>query len=193
MTNAAVEPVATVRRRSRNATLLNALLFWSAALGILAGGVVLIAHYFPLRHEVTRSATLNAPIDAVFAMVSDVERYPQWRSDISKVEPLPDDGGGTRFREIGSKGAVTYRIEVSRAPSEFRVRVDDEALPFGGWRTYSLSSSEFGTELTLIETGEVYNPLFQLISEYMYTPIISIESLMSAMRVAVRDYQPASR
>jgi hypothetical protein len=193
LTTAFVEPAATVRRRSRSATLLNALLFWSAALGILAGGVVLIAYYFPMRHEVTRSATLHAPIDAVFAMVSNVEQYPKWRTDITGVEPVPDDGGGTRFREISGKGAVIYRLELSKAPNDFRVRVDDEALPFGGWRSYSMSSSEFGTELTVVETGEVYNPVFQLVSEYMYTPIVSIEGLMSAMRVATRDYQPASR
>jgi hypothetical protein len=192
--SATAETAAPLRRgRTRTATFFSSLVFWSATLAILAGGVALIAHFFPMRHEVIRSATLDAPVDAVFAMVSDVERYPQWRSDITTVERLPDDGAGARFREISGKGAVTYRIESSRAPTEFRVRVDDEALPVGGWRSYSLASSEFGTELTVIETGEVYNPVFQLISEYAYTPIISIEGLMSAMRGAIHDYQPAPR
>jgi len=129
----------------------------------------------PESHQVARSARFDAKPAAVFAVITDVAKYGDWRSDIDRVEVLPDDGEGLRFVEYSGRDAVTYRVEEANPPTRFKVRVDDASLPFGGTWTYLLQPFDSGTSLTITEDGIVSNPIFRAIAKVLFSPTASMD------------------
>jgi uncharacterized protein YndB with AHSA1/START domain len=151
-------------------------------LAILAGLVALMAFVgwmLPVGHRATRSALLDAPPARVFEVVSQVDQYPSWRTGVTAVDLLPDDGRGRRFREDGSNGPIVFRIESSVAPSRFVARIDDPGQPFGGTWTYELATEGAGTRLTITEDGEVYNPIFRFLSRYVFSQTATMEAYLA--------------
>ena len=45
-------------------------------------------------------------------------------------------------------------------------RIVDDDLPFGGTWTYRLAAAGEGTEVTITEDGEIYNPVFRVVSRF---------------------------
>jgi hypothetical protein len=144
-------------------------------IGMLGVALMAVGLALPRDHEVARSARVNAPVAQVFNVLRDVERYPAWRSDVDSVVVLPDDGDGFRFQEISGSDVVTYRIENEQAPSLMQVRIDDSSLPFGGSWTYVLQPFDAGTSVTITEKGEIYNPIFRLLSRTIFSPSTTME------------------
>lgn len=136
----------------------------------------------PVGHRATRSAVVDAPLDRVFDLVSRVDEYPTWRTDVTAVEILPDDGRGRRFREDGANGAITFRVESSAAPSRFVTRIDDPGQEFGGTWTYELVAEGTVTRLTITEDGEVYNPIFRFLSRYVFSQTAAMEQYLADMQ-----------
>ena len=86
------------------------------------------------------------------------------------------------FREHGSNGVITYRVETLTAPSRMVVRIADPSLPFGGTWTHDLKATPSGgTELTTTEDGEVYNPIFRFMSKFFFSPTATIEKFHAAL------------
>jgi uncharacterized protein YndB with AHSA1/START domain len=146
--------------------------------GKIGLALVAIGLALPREHEVARSARVNAPVPRVFNVIRDVEQYPLWRSDVENVVVLPDDGNGFRFQEISGEDVVTYRIENEQAPSLIEVRIIDSSLPFGGSWTYVLQPFDAGTSVTITEKGEIYNPIFRLLSRTLFSPSDTMERFL---------------
>lgn len=141
------------------------------ALGVLAlvvVGVALIGWSLPKHHHVVvRRAYLATP-SALFGLISDVRGYPSWRSDLTKVEVLGEDGGRPRWRETTkSGGPITYVVEESVPERKLVSRIADANLPFGGAWTYELTPMGDGTALAITEDGDVYNPIFRFVSRFV--------------------------
>jgi len=149
----------------------------------IAGAVLVIAVMvgmtLPETTEAARSARFKARPAAVFSVISTIDRYPQWRSDVTRVEVLPDDGGGVLFKEYGRENVVTYRIEESEAPLHMRVRVADDSVPFGGSWTFVLQPFEDGTSLTITEEGTIGNPLYRVAAKVLFSATDSIDRYLS--------------
>src|SRR5688572_8866734 len=91
-----------------------------------------IGYMLPKGHRASRTVTYAAPPSEIFAIISDVARSPEWRTGITGVDVLPDDGRGMRFREHGPQDVIAYRVERLEPPSKLVTRIDDPSLPFGG-------------------------------------------------------------
>jgi uncharacterized protein YndB with AHSA1/START domain len=153
----------------------------AAALGLVAI-VALVGACLPKAHRASRTTSLPVAPDAIFAAIADVAQYAAWRSDVTRIELLPDEGGRRMFREIGSQGTITYRIEAVDPPSRIVFRIADPSLPFGGTWTHELRPSGVGgTSLTTIEEGEVYNPIFRFVSRFFMSPTATIERYQDAL------------
>jgi uncharacterized protein YndB with AHSA1/START domain len=50
---------------------------------------------------IERKAVIDAPLQAVYALLSDADRLPQWREDLVKIERIspPGDLNGAKYRE----------------------------------------------------------------------------------------------
>ena len=145
------------------------LLIILGMLAALVAIVVLVGWMLPVRHTASREVVVQARPADVYALVTDVARYPAWRTGVTRVEVLATDDSARvqRFREHGSDGAILYEV-VERVPDRrLVVRIADTSLPFGGRWTHEIVPSTSGTTLRITEDGEVYNPVFRFVSRFV--------------------------
>jgi uncharacterized protein YndB with AHSA1/START domain len=122
----------------------------------------------PKEHSATRRATYRRPAADVWDAITDIEKFPTWRKDLSSVERLPDRDGRPVWREKGKHGTMTLEQIEARPPSRLVGRIADKNLPFGGTWTYELNEAAGSTMLAITEDGEVYNPVFRFLARFVF-------------------------
>lgn len=161
---------------------------------LLVAVVALIGMMLPQDHVAARMVRVRQTPEQVFAIISDVEKVPTWRADVTRVEILPSENGHMMFREHGSD-AITYRVEVSEPPRRRVVRIADTNLPYGGTWTYDVTpvaadgaaGARAGvdagplTQITITERGEVYNPIFRFMSRFVFSHHATIDAYLTAL------------
>jgi uncharacterized protein YndB with AHSA1/START domain len=141
------------------------------ALGVLAGIIVLvyaIGAMLPRDHVATSRAIIPAGPADVYAVITDFERAPAWRTDVTKVERLSGSDSVLRWRESGSNGVITFEQVAADPPRRFESRIADPALPFGGTWIYEVAPAASGSVVTITERGIVYNPIFRFMSRFVF-------------------------
>ena len=129
--------------------------------------LVLVGYTLPVKHRATVSATIAASPDRVFALIANAKDFPNWRTGVRSVEILPSTDGKPRWREVSSSGTIPFVVESADPPTRLVGRIDSRSLPFGGTWTYDLKpDSAGGTRLQITEDGEIYNPIFRLVSRF---------------------------
>ena len=147
---------------------------------VLVGLVVASVGYaLPVAHVASRQKTIAGRPEEVFATLSDVAHFADWRGDVTSVDVLSTDP--LRWREHGRNGAITFVVVESVPPRQLVTRIDDRALPFGGTWTYDLASSGAGTTVTITEHGEVYNPFFRFMSRFVFGHTATIDGFLAAL------------
>jgi uncharacterized protein YndB with AHSA1/START domain len=129
--------------------------------------VVIAGYLLPVKHTATVSATIPAPPDSVWAALTRPKEFPSWRPDVAAVETLPDYEGHAAWRETGKNGAISYVVEQRDAPHRLVTRITDKSLPFGGTWEYVVTPDGAGSRVRITERGEVYNPVFRLVSRFV--------------------------
>jgi uncharacterized protein YndB with AHSA1/START domain len=140
----------------------------AAVVAIFVVIVLLVGWLLPVRHRASRQATFHATPESVWEMITNVEAFPSWRSDVKTVQRLPDREGRRVWVEAGSNGRLTFAVERAEAPRLLITRIADPALPFGGTWTYEIVPAATGSTLTITEDGEIYNPLFRVMSRFVF-------------------------
>jgi uncharacterized protein YndB with AHSA1/START domain len=153
-------------------------------LGALVGLVTLVGYALPVAHVASRTASFAQPADRVYLTLTEVQNYPQWRTDVKSVEDL-STGPGRRWREHGSNGEITFEVVETQPPARLVTRIADPDLPFGGTWTYELTSDGNGTRLTIIEHGEVYNPVFRFMSRFVFGHTATIDQFLADLKKRV--------
>jgi uncharacterized protein YndB with AHSA1/START domain len=156
--------------------VLGGVLLVVAAVAVIAG----VGAALPQSHSASAAITVNVAPERVFLVVSDVARYPEWRSNVSRVEMLGESP--TRWREHDGSDAIAFEVLESAPPSRWRVRIADPDLPFGGTWTYSIDTSPEGTRITITEDGEVYNPVFRFVSRFVIGHTATIGAYLADLR-----------
>jgi uncharacterized protein YndB with AHSA1/START domain len=151
-------------------------------LAALVAVMAIIGVFMPVAHRASRTVNIEAPPERVFAVLTDVERYPEWRPDVKQVSRLADAGGAMRWQETGAQGTIPYRVIEQAPPARWVVRIDDPSLPYGGSWTYELRVESTGTSLTITEDGEVYHPIFRFLSRTVFSTTDTIEAYQDALR-----------
>jgi hypothetical protein len=158
------------------------LLIVVAVLVAIVGVVALVGATLPQNHVASRTVRLSAPVDTVWSLVTDVARYPTWRKDVSSVE-IVEGKPLLTWREVSGKDRMTYEATESEPRSHFVAHIADKGLPFGGSWDYRVVPDGTGTTITITENGEVYNPIFRLVSKYVIGHTASIDKYLSALSV----------
>ena len=52
--------------------------------------VLLVGWSLPVTHTATAEATFKSSPESLYQVITDVDRFPQWRSSVKSVERLPD-------------------------------------------------------------------------------------------------------
>jgi uncharacterized protein YndB with AHSA1/START domain len=158
-------------------------LFWTA--GVLAAIVlviVLVGWMLPVAHVASGSVRLARPSEEIHAIVSDVASYPAWWADMTQIEMLPPVDGRTRFRQFMGADPVIVEVLESVPPTRFVTRIADPDQPFGGTWTLEIAPDGTGSRLTVIERGEVYNPVFRFVSRFVFGHTATIDSFLRALQ-----------
>jgi uncharacterized protein YndB with AHSA1/START domain len=161
------------------------ILIVGGALVAVAALIAIVGWSLPVKHVASRQRTLAAPPDVVWRTITDVDAFPSWRSDVTKVERIGNTGAVT-WIEHGSSGRITFSIDASDPPRRLVTRIADPALPFGGNWTYDLAPAGSGTLLTITENGEIYNPVFRAVARFVFGYEATMASYLDALGKKVR-------
>ena len=155
------------------------------ALAGVVAAVAVVGLMLPQAHRAQRTVRLARPPGEVFDVIAGFERYPEWRTDVGRVRVEGAGVGARVFEESGGETMV-YQIDVFEPPSRLVMRIADASLPFGGTWTYELRPIADGTELTVTEDGEVYNPIFRFVSRFILGHYATIDGVLTDARKALR-------
>lgn len=144
------------------------LLRGGAVLLVLVALVFGIGAMLPVAHSAQVSGEVRGNPEEVWEVVTGVEGFPSWRTDLSRATRLDRPSALPSWREKGSSGAMTLKVTESDRPRRMVTRIADEGLPFGGSWTYELSPSGSGTRVVLTENGEIYNPAFRFMARFVF-------------------------
>jgi hypothetical protein len=144
--------------------------------------ILVVGWVLPVTHEASRSANFSSGPEAVYAAVADVESYPTWWPEVARIEMLASAGGRVRFREHTSNGPLVMEIVEASPPSRFVTRIADEDQPFGGTWTFEISPQAGGSILTITERGEIYNPIFRVMSRFVFGYTSTMESYLDSLQ-----------
>ncbi len=140
-------------------------------LGVLVAAIVLvwvIGMLLPKGHVATRSAGFKVPRERVWELLTDFAGQPAWRKSLKSVERASDQNGHEVWVDVNSRGErMPYETLDAAAPAKLVRKIADPSLPFGGTWTWELIEEDGGTRLRITERGEVYNPLFRVVSQFM--------------------------
>ena len=159
-----------------------------AAIAIAGVLVVVIGYSLPKAHSVSRSATLPMPPDAVYTLLSDVDRYQSWRPGVKSLQRQPDRDGKPAWIEEMSGMKIPLYFERMERPSLLVSRIADPSLPFGGTWTYRIQPAPNGSSVTITEDGEVYNPFFRFMSRFVFGHTATLDEFLKSLtaRAATR-------
>ena len=152
----------------------------AALVCVLVAVVVIIGWVLPQSHEASRTVMLNRPITDVWATINDVKSFPTWRTSVARVEVLGEQP--LRWQEMGKDGTLTFQVIESHVPFRLVSEIVDKGLPFGGRWIYELRPTRGGTELTITEKGEVYNPIYRFVSKFVIGHTATMDAYLSALR-----------
>jgi uncharacterized protein YndB with AHSA1/START domain len=160
-----------------------------AAVGFVAllGLALLVGSLLPMGHRISRQGLYGVSPEVVWRAITDVEAFPSWRDGVERVERLPDRDGRSVWREHTSDGPLTFATERAEPPRLLVIRIADRNLPFGGTWTYEIAPAARGSQLTITEDGEIYNPLFRVMARFVFGYEATIETYLSSLQ---RHLQP---
>jgi uncharacterized protein YndB with AHSA1/START domain len=175
------------------------------ALVAIAAVIAVIGWSLPVKHRASVARVFQASPAQIFALITDVASFPSWRSDVKRVDTLPEENGRKRWVETTKNGPpITFVVERTEPDRLLVGRIVNTDLPFGGSWTYELSPAGAGrTTVRITEDGEVYNPIFRFVSRYVMGHEATIKQYLSAIggrfpevppessRVTSADRQPA--
>jgi len=145
-------------------------------IALLAAGAML-----PEKHIVSRSLTVNKPVNEVWQVLTDHAQDPKWRPEVESVTRIADRNGHPVWEEKYKNGD-TMRIETTLvdAPKRMERKIVDQSA-FGGVWIYEVNPSADGqaTTIRITENGEVYNPAFRFIGRFIIGLEATVEKYLT--------------
>src|SRR5438874_409882 len=112
-------------------------IFWIvASLAVLVLIVALVGALLPKAHSASRTVRVSMPPDALYTLLSDVDRFASWRGDLKSLQRRPDREGKPAWVEETGGMTIPMVFERMERPSLLVGRIDSRDLAFGGTWTY---------------------------------------------------------
>ena len=151
---------------------------------VLAGFLILITligWLLPKDHVATRQGRYRQPPEAIWKAISDVDAMPSWREGLKSVKHLPKKNGLPAHLEITDMGEIPLETVEMTPPRKLINRITDPKLPFGGTWTFEITPTAEGSTLRITENGYVSNPVFRLLSRFVFGQTGTIESYLKSL------------
>jgi uncharacterized protein YndB with AHSA1/START domain len=142
---------------------------WSLAILVLLLAAVIVAYglgeRIPAEHTTVAALTISAPPSRVWALISDVDSYPKWRTDLKGVEDLPASGTHQRWAEHYAHDSLSFVLLDSNPVNSRVVMMEPGTHPFDGQWTFELQPLDDGrTSVTITEHGHIFSPIFRFVA-----------------------------
>jgi len=133
------------------------------------------------RHVARCGIRIAAPPEAIYRELRNFEGYSTWRTELTGVEIVSGPQERLRWIEIAGNERVLLELVSERAPERLEVRIADPALPYGGTWVYELVPEGASTRVTVEEQGVVRDPIYRLLSRFVFGHTRTMESVLSAL------------
>lgn len=120
----------------------------------------------PADHTATLTTTLSADLETVWAALTNVQQFPEWRPGVDAVEIVVLDGRPA-WREFGSAGESTFAIAEVEPLSRMVTRLADEEDAVSGSWTWQLAPDGDGTVVRVTEAGNIRSPIVRFFARYV--------------------------
>ena len=117
---------------------------------------------------VKRDVVIEAPLERVFALVSDPARMPEWLPGLVEVRVLLGTGAGQQFEWTYKMAGILLRgqsVVVEFVPNERAVHQTIGAIP-STW-TYTVEPREGGTAVTIEAEYTIPVPVLRKVAELL--------------------------
>jgi hypothetical protein len=152
---------------------------------LVAAAIVAIGAMLPKAHIASRSASLRASSEQLFALISGPQN---WRPDVVNWESISDAAGRRLTRETTRDGeTIIYEMLDASPPTSIQRRIVTENLPYSGTWSYSLQPHGKFTTVRITENGEVYNPVFRFLSRFVMGHTHTIDAYLRALGQATGE------
>ncbi|HEY6111553.1 MAG TPA: SRPBCC family protein [Chthoniobacterales bacterium] len=137
-------------------------------LGIIVVLVLLaigISFLLPAQTRHTRVLTLKQTPEAVFTVLSDVEKFPTWNRNLEKIERLPPIAGKEAMKQTFRGGTTLIIVTTESLAPTHLIRTVRTAVgnSFSGSWTYDITPLNDGCDVVLTEKSYIANPMLRLI------------------------------
>ncbi|HKP95973.1 MAG TPA: SRPBCC family protein [Fibrobacteria bacterium] len=139
----------------------------------------------PLEHEASATVRVNAPPEAVWAVLTAVKDYPRWRSDVAMAEIValkPE----LSWKESDARGRVTWHAArgMPGGPADkWMDRILKGDPPQAGERTFLIVAGEDGgTRVAITEVAEVRDPLARFRARFVTGYAENLKKLLEDLR-----------
>lgn len=129
-----------------------------SGVGIVIGVVAVLAgvgYSMPNAHVAQAEADYRARPDSVYAILSDVETWPDWHPSVGTLSPLDESSDGVSWRIRGPDGSMTITFVDEDPPNRF-VTLADGGMFVGRW-TYKIEERGDRTRVTITEEARIDN------------------------------------
>jgi hypothetical protein len=152
------------------------------AIGVLG----ILGSRLPEEHKASGSVTLSASQADVYALINDIEKFPQWCKDFTKMERLPDQGGKAVWRQHMGRNSFVSVNETQEPPRRVVRSVQDDAKMFSGtWDHVIEPTGVSSCMLTIKETGKVPGAIPRAIMHYIIGEDFTIKKFLKAVKAKV--------
>ncbi|MBS1711417.1 MAG: SRPBCC family protein [Armatimonadetes bacterium] len=132
------------------------------------GGMFAVGAALPVGHVATVRIVVDANPSQVWALLTDVEHFPDWRKDVKSVVRKDSVGGYASWVEVTDFGEIPLTVIDQEQNVTLTAKIDGQDLKFGGTWTWELAGQGSQCEVTITERGEVYSPPFRFLSKYIF-------------------------
>src|SRR5580698_462875 len=149
---------------------MGSVVYFLVGLVLMAVGIVLSGgSLLPREHVATRSADLHASPQVVWALISEPDKFPAWRSTVTSVEMLSSGNEPAKWVESSGKDRLQLAVVEAKDHETLVTKIDDDKLPYGGTWTFNLkpSAGDVGSHLEITERGFVNPPPFRFLSKFV--------------------------
>ncbi|HWB31963.1 MAG TPA: SRPBCC family protein [Acidobacteriaceae bacterium] len=159
---------------------------------LIAGGLIYAdGARMPATHEVSVTGVVPAPVDKVFAMITDVKDGNVWRPEVKSVTTLmPDHGRDHWVEHLGHGQYMTFLAVQTVPPTLRQVKLDEPRAAYGGTWTYELSPgpTAASTMLKITEDGYINPPIYRFVMAHIIGPTKNLDDYMKDIQAAAGRY-----
>ena len=127
-------------------------------LGVVAGVVAVLAgvgYSMPNVHVAQVQAEYRARVDSTYAVLTDVEQWPDWHPSVESLTPLGGEPDQPSYRVSGPDGSMTITVTGREPPRRFTTLADG-GMFIGRW-TYVVEPTAAGSRVTITEEARIDN------------------------------------